>query len=88
MTFSQYAASCLGMTSGPAANLTPGEGSVMPAYDSAQKFVAMMRTGKRPDGSAVSNAMPFMSLRNMNDTDLDALYIYLKGMAPKAMGES
>jgi mono/diheme cytochrome c family protein len=72
----------------PAANLTPGAGSVMPAYDDAQKFVAMMRTGKRPDGSEVSSAMPFMSLRNINDTDLNALYVYLKGMAPKTMGES
>jgi mono/diheme cytochrome c family protein len=71
----------------PAANLTPGEGSVMPAYDSAQTFVTMMRTGRRPDGSQVSNAMPFMSLRNFNDLDLAALYVYLNGMAPKKMGE-
>jgi len=71
----------------PAANLTPGAGSVMPVYDSAQKFVAMMRTGKRPDGSQVSNAMPFMSLRNINDTDLNALYAYLQSMAPRESGE-
>jgi len=71
----------------PAANLTPGEGSVMPRYDSAEKFVAMMRTGKRPDGAPVSKVMPFMSLRNINDTDLDAMYAYLKGMAPKKAGE-
>ncbi len=70
-----------------AANLTPGEGSVMPRYDSAEKFVAMMRTGKRPDGAPVSKVMPFMSLRNINDTDLDAMYAYLKSMPPKKAGE-
>jgi mono/diheme cytochrome c family protein len=71
----------------PAANLTPGAGSVMPTYDSAEKFVAMMRTGKRPDGAPVSKVMPFMTLRNINDTDLNAMYAYLKGMPPKKAGE-
>src|SRR5207249_7207390 len=32
----------------------PAEKTVMGPYDTAQKFVAMMRTGKRPDGSDVS----------------------------------
>jgi mono/diheme cytochrome c family protein len=71
----------------PAANLTPGEGSVMPRYDTAQKFVAMMRTGKRTDGTDVSKVMPFMSLRNLNDTDLDAIYAYLKTLAPRKLAE-
>ena len=70
-----------------AANLTPGEGSVMPRYDTAQKFVEMMRTGKRPDGSDVSKVMPFMSLRNTNDTDLNAMYAYLKTVVPRKAGE-
>ena len=34
-----------------AANLTPGEGSVMPVYDSADKLKAMFRSGKRANGS-------------------------------------
>ena len=71
----------------PASNLTPGEGSVMPRYDSAQKFIAMMRTAKRPDGSEVYKAMPFASLRNMNDTDLEAMYAYLKTLPPRRTGE-
>src|SRR5258708_1672979 len=70
-----------------AANLTPGEGSVMPRYDSPEKFVAMMRTGRRPDGTEVNKAMPFMTLRNMNDTDLNAIYAYLKTLAPRRAGE-
>jgi cytochrome c1 len=71
----------------PAANLTPGEGSVMPRYDTADKFVAMMRTGKRPDGSDVNRAMPFMSLRNLNDTELHAMYAYLNTLPPRRLGD-
>jgi mono/diheme cytochrome c family protein len=63
----------------PAANLTPA-GTVMARYDTSEKFVAMMRTGNRPDGSKVDQAMPFMSLRNMNDTDLNAVYAYLRSL--------
>jgi mono/diheme cytochrome c family protein len=66
----------------PAANLTPG--GVMARYDTAEKFMAMMRTGKRPDGSEVSKVMPFMSLRNINDVDLNAMHAYLKTLPAKA----
>lgn len=69
-----------------AANLTPGEGSVMPLYPDAPAFVAMMRSGKRPDGSAVSPVMPFVALKEMNDTDLQALYVHLKAVPARAAG--
>ena len=71
----------------PAANLTPGEGSVMPRYDSVEKFVAMMRSGIRPDGSAVARAMPFESLRSVNDVDLNAVYAYLGTIPARRAGE-
>lgn len=71
----------------PAANLTPGKDSVMSRYDSADKFSAMLRTGKRPDGSQVSAVMPFATLRNLNDTDVGALYAYLKTVPPRPAGE-
>ena len=61
----------------PASNLTPGSGSAMPRYDTNEKFAAMLRTGKRPDGSAVSFVMPFGTLRNLSDTDVGALYVFL-----------
>jgi cytochrome c553 len=61
----------------PAARLVPGPGYVMGRYDTLEKFTAMMRGGKRPDGTAVSPVMPFASLRNLDDTDLGALYAYL-----------
>ena len=70
----------------PAANLTPGEGSALGRYDAAAKFVAMMRTGKRPEGSAVSAVMPFPSLKNMSDTELGALYVFLKTLPPLPAG--
>ncbi|MEP7156879.1 MAG: c-type cytochrome [Betaproteobacteria bacterium] len=69
-----------------AANLTSGKGSAMPIYDSAEKFRALMRTGKRPDGSAVSVVMPFGSLKNMSDVDLDAMYAFLKTVPTRDAG--
>ena len=70
----------------PAANLTPGEGSGMLRYDTPEKFVTMMRTGKRPDGSPVSKVMPFETLRAFDDTDLAAMYAYLKSLEPRPIG--
>ena len=70
----------------PASNLTPGTGSVLPRYDTSEKFAAMLRTGKRPDGSAVSSVMPFPSLRNLNETDVGAIYVFLKTLPAKPAG--
>jgi mono/diheme cytochrome c family protein len=70
----------------PAApNLTPGEGSVMPRYADAGALTAMMRSGKRPDGTAIT-VMPFDSLKNISDTDLAALHLYLKSLPPRPAG--
>ncbi|MGE0332075.1 MAG: c-type cytochrome [Ramlibacter sp.] len=68
-----------------AANLTPGAGSVMPLYPDADSMIRMFRTGKRPDGATVK-VMPFESLREMSETDLRALHLYLKGLAPLPKG--
>jgi mono/diheme cytochrome c family protein len=61
----------------PAAKLTQGEGNAMDRYPSAESLIAMFRSGKRADGSAVQ-VMPFESLAKMNETDLRALHLYLK----------
>jgi mono/diheme cytochrome c family protein len=71
----------------PAANLTPGEGSVLPRYADAVAFRTAMRSGKRPDGSEISGVMPFQSLREMNDTDLDAIRAYLQTLPPRPAGQ-
>lgn len=69
-----------------AANLTPGEGGVMGRYPAVDAFIAMMRTGKRPDGSEVSRVMPFDALAAMNDVDLQALYAYLGTLPARSTG--
>lgn len=69
-----------------AANLTPGTGSAMARYPDAESFVAMFKSGKRPDGSAISEVMPFAMLGAMTDDDMRALHAYLKGLAPRDMG--
>jgi mono/diheme cytochrome c family protein len=69
-----------------ASNLTPGEGTVMLVYDSADKLKSMFRSGKRPGGSAVA-VMPFATLREINDTDVAALYAYLKQLPPRPSGD-
>ena len=68
-----------------AANLTSGNGSVMGRYADVKAFTAMMRGGKRADGSAI-RAMPFESLARMGDTDLGALHTYLKTLPPRPAG--
>lgn len=42
-----------------------------------EEFITAFRTGQRPDGSMISEVMPWPSLGQSNDTDLTALYLYL-----------
>jgi hypothetical protein len=58
----------------------------MARYDTPNKLVTMMRTAKRPDGSAVSTVMPFATLKNLSDAEVGALYAYLKTVPPRAAG--
>ena len=51
----------------PAANLTPGPDSALSRYATADALEAMFKSGKRPDGTAVSTVMPFESLKEMSD---------------------
>lgn len=70
-----------------AANLTPGEGSALASYRDAAAFKAMLRSGKRPDGSAVSPVMPFAALAQINDLDAEAMFLYLKTLPPRPAGQ-
>ena len=70
----------------PAANLTPGECSVLARYPDADAFVAMLRSGKQPDGTSVS-VMPFASLRELDDVDAKAVYAYLKTVPARPFGQ-
>ena len=69
-----------------AANLTPGEGSALLKYKDAAQFTAMLRSGKRPDGTPVQ-VMPFSALSKMNDVDAQALYAYLKTIPSRPQGQ-
>jgi mono/diheme cytochrome c family protein len=59
--------------------LRPGPNSALPHYASAEDLQALFRTGKRKDGSEVK-VMPFGSLREMSDTDVRALHLYLQSL--------
>jgi hypothetical protein len=50
----------------------------MPRYPNAEALATMFRSGKRPDGSAINNAMPFGTLSQISDEDINALYSFLK----------
>ena len=56
-----------------------------PRYASVDAFVAMMRSGRRPDGSAIA-VMPFPSLSQMNDVDLRGLHAFLLTLPAKELG--
>jgi mono/diheme cytochrome c family protein len=47
---------------------------------SSDDFVHMMRTGLRPDGTAVGAEMPFAGYAGMTTDELHAIYLYLKGL--------
>jgi mono/diheme cytochrome c family protein len=65
----------------PAARLVAGAGNVMAdRYADAGVFVAMLKTGKRPDGSPIA-VMPFETLRELSDTDARAMHLYLRSLA-------
>ncbi|MFP5390494.1 MAG: c-type cytochrome [Gammaproteobacteria bacterium] len=69
------------------ANLTPGSGSAMARYPTPQAFMAMLRSGRRPDGTPISRVMPFESLRQMSDADVIALHRYLRSLPPRRAGQ-
>ncbi len=69
-----------------AANITPGEGSVMPRYKDADALLAMFRSGKRADGSPIA-VMPFESFSKMNEVDIRAVYAFLQTVPARRAGQ-
>lgn len=67
----------------PAANLTPtGLGG---RYDEAQ-FIATIRSGKKPDGTALRQPMDSKVVGVMTDTELKAIWAFLQTLPPKETG--
>lgn len=70
-------------SSPPAANLTPtGIGS----WSEADFFQAL-RQGKRPDGSTISDYMPWKSFGKMTDDELRAVWMYLQTVPARPTGQ-
>ena len=66
-----------------ASNLTPDTATGMPAKGYNEKtFVATMRSGKKPNGTAVQPPMPIDVYQNLTDDDLRSIWAYLVTLKP------
>jgi mono/diheme cytochrome c family protein len=62
-------------------NITPDPQTGIGTWTSDQ-FYSMMHNGRFPDGGLVYPAMPFASYTKVTRADSDAIYAYLKSIAP------
>ena len=65
-----------------ASNLTPDPATGLGMRYNEAKFLAAMRTGKKPEGVAIMPPMPVDVYVNMKDDDLKAIFAYLKTIKP------
>jgi mono/diheme cytochrome c family protein len=65
-------------------NLTPHESGLGDWTES--DFMRALREGKRKDGSAISDEMPWKAYAAMSDEELKAIYAYLRSVPPKPKG--
>jgi len=68
-----------------AANITPEPSTGLGRW-TEQDFVRALRTGKRPNGSDIDSLMPWKGLATMTDTELRALWLYLRTVPVKPYG--
>lgn len=66
------------------ANLTPHESGLKDWTE--EDFLRALREGKRKDGTAISEAMPWKAYGQMGDAELKAIYAYLRTVPPRAKG--
>ena len=66
------------------ANLTP-HATGLAGWTEAD-FIRAMREGKRRDGTAISDAMPWKAYGKMSDEELRAIYAYLTSVPPREKG--
>jgi cytochrome c553 len=62
----------------PASNLTRHSDGL--ANWSEADFLRAMRTGKRPDGTELDSFMPWQMLAKMDDTELRAIWLFLRSL--------
>lgn len=67
------------------ANITPDATGIKDWTE--DHFMRAMREGKRPDGSAIAEAMPWKPYAKMTDTELKALWMFLHALPPMPKGQ-
>jgi mono/diheme cytochrome c family protein len=65
-----------------ASNLTPDPATGIGTRYNEATFIATMRTGKKPNGTAIMPPMPSEVYQNMTDADLRAIFAYLRTLPP------
>ena len=65
-----------------ASNLTPDPATGIGTRYNEASFIATMRTGKKPNGTAIMPPMPSEVYQNMTDEDLRAIFAYLRTVKP------
>lgn len=68
-----------------AANITPDSTGGLGRWKKTDFFTAM-RYGRRPDGTNIDPFMPWAIFKQMTDTELDALWLYLQTLPPRPTG--
>jgi cytochrome c553 len=63
----------------PSANLTPG--GPLKSW-TEEDFFKAIRTGTRPDGTKISEVMPWKGMATLTDDELRATWIYLRSVPP------
>jgi mono/diheme cytochrome c family protein len=66
------------------ANLTPDATGLKNWTE--EDFVRALREGRRPDGSAISDYMPWEAYASMSDTEIRAIWAYLRTLEPVEKG--
>lgn len=68
----------------PSSNLTPHASGI--GGWTLEDFAAVLRSGKRRDGSALRPPMPWQATAKMTDVEMEALFLYLQTLAPAEIG--
>ncbi len=66
------------------ANITPHETGLKDWTE--EDFIRALREGKRKDGTAISNYMPWRAYGQMSDAELKAIWAYLRTVPPVEKG--
>jgi hypothetical protein len=66
-------------------NITPDSATGIGRWSEGD-FVKAVRTGIRPDGTKLNEAMPFQQFSSFSDDEISAIWMYLRTVPAKAYG--